>query len=27
VVAGMPWLVAIVLIIGGDVTPEWLLKK
>jgi hypothetical protein len=27
VIAGLPWLVAIVLIIGGDVTPEWLLKK
>jgi hypothetical protein len=27
VIAGLPWLIAVVLIIGGDVAPEWLLKK
>ena len=26
-VAELPWLVAVVLVIGSDIAPEWLLKK
>lgn len=27
VVAGLPWFIALLLIIGGDIAPEWLLKR